>query len=60
MKIRLWWQYTAAFGEIPVPRDGSLFASYGRWSEDIYTRISKANAVLREIGRSLWSRNGSF
>jgi len=46
-------QYTAAVREIQVLRGGSLFISDGRWSEDIDARIGKANAVLRELGRSL-------
>jgi len=46
-------QYTVAVREVQVPRGGSLFASDGRWSEEIDTRISKANAVLREVDRSV-------
>jgi len=46
-------QYTAGFGEVQVPRDGSLFTSDGRWCEEIYTRIGKANAVLRELDCSV-------
>jgi len=30
---------------------GVVFASDGRWSEEIDTRIGKANAVLRELYR---------
>jgi len=44
---------TAAVGEVQVPRGGSLFTSDGRWSEEIDTRIGKANAVLREVDRSV-------
>jgi len=32
---------------------GVVFASGGRWSEEIDTRIGKANAVLRELYRSV-------
>jgi len=32
---------------------GVAFASDGRWSEEIETRIGKANAVLRELYRSV-------
>ena len=32
---------------------GVVFASDGRWSEEIDTRIGKANAVLRELYRSV-------
>jgi len=45
-------QYTAGVGEVQVPRD-SLFTSDGRWSEEIDTRIGKANAVLRELDCSV-------
>jgi len=38
---------------------GVVFTSDGRWSEEIDTRIGKANAVLREF-IALWSQNGSF
>jgi len=43
-------QYTAAGGEIQVPRD-AVFTSDGRWSEEVDARIAKANAVLRELYR---------
>ena len=46
-------QYTAAAGEIQVPMGGNLFTRDGRWSEEIDIRIGKADAVLRELGRSL-------
>jgi len=36
-----------------VPRGSSLFTSDRRWSEEIDTRIGKANAVLRELDRSV-------
>jgi len=32
---------------------GVIFARDGRWSEEIDTRIGKANAVLRELYRSV-------
>jgi len=32
---------------------GSLFTSEGRWGEEIDTRIGKANAILRELDRSV-------
>ena len=32
---------------------GMLFTSDGRWSEEIDTRIGKANAALRELYRSV-------
>jgi len=41
-------QYTAADGEVQVPI-AVIFTSDGRWSEEIETRIGKANAVLREL-----------
>ena len=46
-------QYTAAVGEVQVPRGGSLFTSDWRWGEEIDTRIGKASAVLRELDRSV-------
>ena len=46
-------QCTAVGGEIQVLRGGSLFTSDRRWSEDIDTRIGKANAVLLELYRSV-------
>jgi len=45
-------QYTTAVKEIQVLRGGSLLTNDGRWSEDIDARVGKANAVLRELGRS--------
>ena len=44
-------QYTAAGKEFQVPRGGTQVMSNGRWSEEIDTRIGKANAVLRELYR---------
>jgi len=41
--------YTAAGGEVQVPRGGIYVTSDGRWSEQIDTRIGKVNAVLREL-----------
>jgi len=32
---------------------GMVFTSDGRWSEEIATRIGKANAALRELSRSV-------
>ena len=32
-------QCTAGVGEVQVPRDGNLFTSAGRWSEEIDARI---------------------
>ena len=46
-------QYTAADGEVQLSRGGSLLTSDGRQSEDIDTRIGKANTVLRELYRSV-------
>jgi len=43
--------YTAASGEVHGPRGSSLLD--GRWSEEIDTRIGKANAVLPELYRSV-------
>jgi len=45
-------QYTAAGREVQAPRSG-IFASGGRWNEEIDTRIGNANAVLRELYRSV-------
>jgi len=39
---------------------GVVFTSGGRWSEEIDTRIGKANAVLRELDCSVESQNVSF
>ena len=46
-------QYTAAGKEIQVPKGGIYVTSDGRWSEEVDTRIGKANAVLRELYRSV-------
>jgi len=46
-------QYTAAVRDIQVLSSGRLFTSDGRWSEDIDAQIGKANAVRRELGRSV-------
>jgi len=49
------WPYTTAGGEVQAPI-GVVFASDGRWSEEIDTRIGKANAVLRELYRSVGTK----
>jgi len=38
---------------------GMVFRSDGRWNKDIDARIGNANAVMRELYRSV-SQNGSF
>jgi len=43
------WQYAASGGEVHVPRG----VIYEWWEEEIDTRIVKANAVLRELYRSV-------
>jgi len=49
-------QFTAAGREVQVPRGGNLSMSDGRWSKEIDTRISKANAVLHELYRSVFTK----
>jgi len=44
-------QCTAAVGEVKVAR--VVFTSDSRWSEEVDTRIGKANTVLRELYRSV-------
>jgi len=51
-------QYTAARKKVPVPMGGIYVTSDGIWSEEIDTRIGEANAVVRELYRSVVMKRG--
>jgi len=51
--------YTAAGGEVQVPRGGIYCTNDGRWSKEIDSRTGKTNGVLHEL-YALWSQNRSF
>jgi len=47
-------QYTAAGGEVKVPWDvAMIFTNYRRRNREIDTRIGEANAILRQLYRSV-------